>query len=167
MHLLCPENSQHQSTKKQGARIPHLEQSNRGILCTHANWDTPPPQKKLMDLYGITIYALTGQSVAENPSTAIITPSQMKGTTLSPSLESRYRALSMLRACTQAGGASASPLQGTARANHAVIQVVESRTLCPHREPNPAASSVATAGSEQVLAMPSREVMAVFRQGLP
>ena len=46
---------------------------------------------------------LTGHREAEKPSMAIITPSGIKGTTKSPSLDSRYSDLRMLSACTAAG----------------------------------------------------------------
>ena len=46
---------------------------------------------------------LTGHRAAEKPSIAIITPSGMKGTTKSPSFDSRYSDLRMFSACTAAG----------------------------------------------------------------
>ena len=45
---------------------------------------------------------LTGHKEAENPRMAICNPSGMNGITYSPSLESRYKALRIFKACTEA-----------------------------------------------------------------
>ena len=59
--------------------------------------------RKLISSYYLHRLVLTAQDADENPLTAIITPSAMKETISSPSLDSLYNARSMLSAWTAAG----------------------------------------------------------------
>lgn len=85
--------------------------------------------------------ALTAQDADEKPLTAIMTPSAMKETITSPSLDSLYNARRTLRACTAAG-------RGVREEEEATVEEEGDRVLSCEE------------------AIERREVTACFRQAL-